>query len=376
MLVSSRHVLACRAMPPRSHDLAPNTNRPKRVVFLVLDGLPASAVAAGLTPSLTAWAAASGTTPTQVPSMLPASTYANHATFVTGVEPARHGIVANHIRVREGKFTRAAKIGPQVPTLFDTAVASDRESAFVVGDQELVGVMGGRTASTHWPLDGAIPDGAPLDAHGYLADSATLPQLLRVLDTDAELVIAQLNSPDTAGHVHGPETSLARDVYQAVDVSLGEIQAAIAPRADDTVMIVVSDHSMEPITVDEPVDLTATLDGIGLEWFPEGSAALVYGEHPDADRVLAAAPDIAGSRELSPGVRIVWPEPGRWMCFAGLDAEPGNHGSPRTAHQLAAVVGNHPAVHEIDARLHAGAFDARSWAPTIADILGVEMPTR
>jgi hypothetical protein len=360
-------------MPLRSNQLHLDGDLPGRVVFLVLDGLPAAAVAAGLTPTLAAWAAASGTTPTRVPSVLPASTYANHATFVTGVEPARHGIVANHVRVSDGKFARAAKIGPKVPTLFDATAAADRHSAFVVGDQELVGVMGGRTATTHWPHDGVIPDGAPLDAHGYLADAATLPELLRVLDGRAELVVAQLNSPDTAGHVHGPETTLARDVYQTVDVSLGAIQAAIAPRADDTVMIVVSDHSMEPITVDEPVDLTGTLDGTGLEWFPEGSAALVYGDHPDADRVLADAPDVAGSRELAPGVRIVWPEPGRWMCFAGIDSEPGSHGSPRTAHQLAAVVGGHPAVRDIDTLLHANTFDARSWAPTIATLLGLTL---
>jgi type I phosphodiesterase/nucleotide pyrophosphatase len=349
---------------------------PGRVVFLVLDGLPASAVTAGLTPRLAAWAAASNTAPSNVPSMLPASTYANHATFVTGVEPARHGIVANHVRVGSGTFRRAAKIGPQVPTVFDATAAADRHSALVVGDQELVGVMGGRTASTHWPLDGALPDGARLDAHGYLADTATLPELLHVLDSDAELVVAQLNSPDTAGHVHGPETTLARDVYQAVDVSIGEIQAAVAARADDTVTIIVSDHSMEPITVDEPVDLTATLDGTGLEWFPEGSAALVYGEHPDADRVLADAPDLAGSRLLTPGVRIVWPKPGRWMCFAGIDAEPGSHGSPRTAHQLAAVVGDHPAVREVDALVRGATFDARSWAPTIANLLGLELTAR
>ena len=46
--------------------------------------------------------------------------------------------------------------------------AADRRSALVVGDQELVGVMGGRAASDHWPLDGVVPEGAVLDAHGYL----------------------------------------------------------------------------------------------------------------------------------------------------------------------------------------------------------------
>ena len=286
-------------MTPRSNQLHLDGDHPGRVVFLVLDGLPASAVAAGLTPTLAAWAAASGTTPTSVPSVLPASTYANHATFVTGVEPARHGIVANHVRVSDGKFSRAAKIGPQVPTLFD-ADGGRRSPLRVRGRRPGARRRDGRAHGDHAlaarrrdPRWRAARRPRLSRRHGNAARAAA------GLDGEAELVVAQLNSPDTAGHVHGPETTHARDVYQAVDVSLGAIQAAIAPRADDTVMIVVSDHSMEPITVDEPVDLTATLDGTGLEWFPEGSAALVYGEHPDADRVLADAPDVAGSRELA-----------------------------------------------------------------------------
>jgi len=349
----------------------PRPELPARVVFLVLDGLPPAAVGTDLTPALLDWADASGTAPRTVDAVLPASTYANHATFATGVEPARHGIVGNHVRGDNGRFRPAAKVGPGVPTLFDAATAADRRSALVVGDQELVGVMGGRAATEHWPCDGVIPDDAPLDAHGYLDDAATLPQILATLAGDAELVVAHLNSPDTAGHVHGPDALGARDVYRAVDASLTEVRAAVEPSASETVTIVVSDHSMEPVTVDDPVDLSAALDSTGMEWFPEGTAALVYGDHPDADRVLRDVDGVAGCQELSPGVRIAWADPGRWMCFTGIDSEPGMHGSPRTARQLGAVLGTHPVVRDIDARIQAGNFDATSWAPTIAGLLGL-----
>ena len=50
-------------------------------------------------------------------------------------------------------------------------------------------------------------------------------------------------------------------------------------------------------------------------------------------------------------------------------SESANIGSPRTAHQLAAVVGAHPAVKETDAKIQAGRFDARAWAPIIANLL-------
>lgn len=340
-------------------------------MFLVLDGLPPAVVDPGLTPTLLDWAAASGTAPRTVRAVLPASTYPNHATFATGVEPARHGISGNWVRTDRG-FRPAAELGPAVPTIFDAAVAADVESALVVGDQELVGVMGGRTASTHWPNEGVIPDGAALDAHGYLDDRETLPRLLEGLAGDAQLFVGHLNSPDTAGHVHGPEASGARDVYRAVDQSLAQIRDAIASRVDGTVTIVVSDHSMEPVLVDEPVDLSDALDGTGLEWFPEGTAAVVYGDHPDADRVLTEKAKVAGIERTAPDKRVVWAEPGRWLCFHGVDSEAGQHGSPRTVPQLAAVLGAHSAVRELDEQVRAANFDARSWAPAITDLLDLE----
>ncbi|MSO78806.1 MAG: alkaline phosphatase family protein [Acidimicrobiia bacterium] len=360
-------VLACRAVTAR-------LERPKRVVFLVLDGFPPALVGSDLTPTLLDWTSASSTVPRAVEAVLPASTYANHATFATGVGPVQHGIIGNHVRGDDGRFHPASQLGPSVPTLFDAAATADVRSAIVVGDQELIGVMGGRAASEHWPLDGITPAGAVLDAHGYLDDAETLPQILAALAGDAQLVVAQLNSPDTAGHVHGPDERGARDVYHAVDRSVAQIRAAIEPRAADTFTIIVSDHSMEPVTIDEPVDLNEALDGTGLAWFPEGTAALIYGEHPDADRVLASTPGVAGMRQLGPGLRIAWADPGRWMCFHGIDSEPGMHGSPRTAQQLAAVVGAHPAVRDLDTRLQGGTFDAKQWAPAIAGLLGFDLP--
>jgi hypothetical protein len=344
-------------------------DRPDRVVFLVLDGLPPSVVGPELTPTLLDWASASGTEPRTVNAVLPASTYPNHATFATGVEPARHGIAGNWVRDDAGRFRPATERGPGVPTIFDAAAGRDIESALVVGDQDLVGVMGGRAASTHWPPDGVVPDGASLDAHGFLDDSMTLPKVLEGLAGDAQLFVGHLNSPDTAGHVHGPDASGARDVYHAVDAALAQVRDTIAPRADDTVTIVVSDHSMEPVTIDEPIDLSRALDGTGLEWFPEGTAALVYGDHPDADRVLAEANGVVGMERIAPEIRVVWAEPGQWLCFHGIDSEPGMHGSPRTTPQLAAVLGSHPAVRALDQRVKHPDYDARSWAGVIAELL-------
>jgi len=346
----------------------PDEGRP-RVVFLVLDGLPVTSVGPTVTPHLLDWCDASGTAPRTVPAVLPAATYPNHATFVTGVAPLEHGIVGNWVRDDTGRPRPASRIGPAVPTVFDRATTSGLASALVVGDQELVGVMGGSRATHHWPPGGTVPDGARVDAHGYLDDDATLPMILEALEGDLPLVVAQLNAPDTAGHVHGPDTDAARAVYRATDERLAPIRAAIDP--DTTVTIVVSDHSMEPVSDLSPVDLSPALADTGLTWMPEGTAAIVYGTAADPAPLLAGVEGVAGVERLDEGLHLAWSEPGRWLCFGGIDGEPGMHGSPRTALQLAAVLGSHPAVADVDARLRADGFDATSWATTITGLLGI-----
>lgn len=342
-----------------------------RVLFLVLDGLPVEAVGRDVTPVLHEWCRASGTTPHSVPAVLPAATYPNHATFVTGVHPVDHGVTGNHVLGARGRFVPARDVGPRVPTVFEALTQAGRRSVVVVGDQDLIGVMGARRAAIHWPPDGAVPDGAATDAHGYLDDDVTLPVLLDALHGDADLVFGHLNAPDTAGHVHGPGG--AHDVYRATDARLATVREAIEPRAGETVVIVVSDHSMEPVTDLEPVDLSSALDGTGLSWMPEGTAGVVYGEHADVAGLLADTPGVAGVRALGSDAHLVWGDEGRWLCFAGIDGEPGMHGSPRTAQQLAAVVGTPPAVAELDARVAAAGFDATSWYGVVLDTLDVRV---
>jgi hypothetical protein len=254
-----------------------------------------------------------------------------------------------------------------VPTIFDAAASAGCSSSVVVGDQDLIGVMGAHAADAHWPPGGAVPDGAPVDPHGYLEDDVTLPHLLEALAGESDLVFGHLNAPDTAGHALGP--SNAHEVYRVTDARLAPVREAIEARDDGTVTIVVSDHSMEPVVEPTPVDLSAALEGSGLTWFPEGSAALVYGAHEDVGGVLAPVEGVAGVQRLAPELHLVWGNEGRWLCFAGIDGEAGMHGSPRTASQLAAVVGTHPAVRELDARVAAADFDATSWCGELRRLL-------
>jgi hypothetical protein len=308
-----------------------------------------------------------------------AATYPNHATFATGAVPREHGIGTNFVP-RVGGLTPAWELGPAVPTLFDACRAAGRSSAAVVGDQCLIGVMSARAADAHWPPDGEIPSEARRDAHGYIDDADTLVELLAVLDTRPDLVISQLNAPDTAAHVHGPDSDAALAVYRETDARLTTVREHLD--WDDTVWIIVSDHDQETVVDREPIDLRPAFEQRGVELFalPEGSATVVCGAGAreaaqwllDVDGVEGTAPFPAHDHALE--TCLAWCVPGRTFGFAELATEPGTHGSPRTRAQVAVVTGGHPRAALVARAAASRRINATDWAPTIATLLELALP--
>ena len=100
-------------------------------------------------------------------------------------------------------------------------------------------------------------------------------------------MVAQLNGPDTAAHVFGPDSEAAFAGYRETDAWLATVREHVRWR--DTVWIIVSDHDQEAVTVREPVDLQAALDrrGAGLFALPEGNASVVCGDGANDARVVA-----------------------------------------------------------------------------------------
>lgn len=302
---------------------------------------------------------------------MPAATYPNHVTFVTGLRPVDHGVVANWF-FADGQPVPAESVGPQARTLFDACRDAGRSSALVVGDQHLVGVMGGDRADEHWPPDGQVPPGAPLDAMGYLDDGATVPRLAAALDAGHDLVVAQVNGPDTVGHLLGPDAPDALDAYRALDGLVPALRDVLAPAWDQTVAVVVSDHTMEPLTHPEPIDALALAREHGIQGLPEGGSALFEGD--DEPAWLGGVEGCGGWEELRPGLWLAWTEPGWWFAVEGLDgAYRGMHGNPTTLEQLALVSGGHPAAPVLAERVAGGGMTALDWAPAVAGLLGVTL---
>jgi arylsulfatase A-like enzyme len=343
-------------------------------VFIVLDGLPHRHATAAVTPTLAALAAEGAAATGRA--VMTSATYANHATFATGAVPAAHGIFANWLVTPDGPRPAQA-VGPAVPTVFDACRAAGRSSLAVLGDQHLIPVMGAAAADEHWPPGGALPAGTAMDDHGYAADRAVAPLLAEALARGADLVVGHLNQPDTAGHDLGPDSEAALAVYRGTDAALAEALEGLRPAWDDTVLVVVSDHDMETVDLDQPAIDLYPVAPEGLMPIPEGNGAVVWGEDGQAGAWLDVVDGVKGHDELAPGVRVVWGHPGRVFALPpGLDIDPfaGQHGGIHTRAQVAVVAGGHPAAAKLATVVAGSTVDAADWAPTLATLLDVELP--
>jgi predicted AlkP superfamily pyrophosphatase or phosphodiesterase len=228
-----------------------------------------------------------GTAAASVTGVTPTVTYPSHTTLVTGVAPAKHGVINNgpfdpFSKNQSGWYWYAEDI--KVPTLWDAA-----------GQAGLV------TANVDWP----VTVGAEINfniAQYWRASTPDDHKLLRALSTKGLLAEAEQDcGPYPAGYAYTPKDDAQRakfmawiiekkrphfltgylsaldeeqhhsapyskatfETLEALDVMVGEVRAA-AERAfkNQFVLCVVSDHGH--ITADKELHLNAALHEAGL----------------------------------------------------------------------------------------------------------------
>ncbi len=260
--------------------------------------------------------------------------------------------------------------------MFSACRDAGRRAVAVFGDHHLVPVMGAIDAASHWPPDGRLPQGLRLDELGYLHDSATVDVLCETAAGPFDVLVAQLNGPDTAAHLYGPDSDAALAVYAETDAILGQLVETLLPGWDDTVLVVVSDHDQTAVSDDDPIDLQAMAVAAGVDAIVvlEGDGAVVVGDDRTGGAWLDDVPGVGDTSELAPGWRFVSAEAGRWFAPAGTSVPlRGVHGGSSTRTQVAVVAGGHPAVAAIARSLAARPPDAHDWAVTLADLLEIEL---
>jgi len=183
--------------------------------------------------------------------------------------------------------------------------------------------------------------------------------------------VVQLDEVDTVRHLHGPSAPESLEQCRATDAVFDELLERLRPEWDETVVIALSDHDQESVN-EGAIDLQAEATARGLDVFiaHEGTAAVVTGEIEEAR--LLELPGVSGAAPLTERHTLVWGDAGQQFGIDwGLKAQ---HGSPRTAKQMAIVGGGHPAAKVIAERLQGPPPSATVWAGWVAELL--DLPQR
>lgn len=227
---------ACTSLP------ATTTGTPT-VVLVSIDGLRADIVGSGRMPTLDA-IARDGVQAEWMNPSFPALTFPNHYTLVTGLRPAHHGIVNNHMR------------DPVLGT-FESKGEAARDGRWWGGEPiwATLQKQGGIAATMFWPgseaeiggqrphffrrFDGAVPPQARMD------------QALAWLDLPVRerprLITVYMEQVDVGSHHGGTFSKEALAAMAQVDAALAHLLRGLDARGlrASTNLVVLSDHGMD-----------------------------------------------------------------------------------------------------------------------------------
>jgi len=294
----------------------------RHVVLISLDGFPSWALDDPYLPVPTLRRlAARGAVARGMRPVNPTVTWPNHTTLITGVTPAKHGVLFNGLLKRDpGVPPRVEPWLPRdemvrVKTLYDVGHARGMTTAQV----DWVAIMAAPTVTWEFP-ERPSPDGAiaqELVKAGVLSQTeletfATRNIIWRdhiwteaaahiITRHKPNLMMYHLLNLDSTQHRYGPRTPAAMSTMALLDTHVARIVAAVeqAGLTPNTTFVVVSDHGFR--LVKRQIRLNAAFMKAGLlkvqdgkilqsdaYVVPEGGSAIVYLTVPDPTGDLLA----------------------------------------------------------------------------------------
>ena len=252
----------------------------------------------------------------------PSLTFPNHYTLVTGLRPARHGIISNTM------------LDPGLPGRFalsNTAVTSN--PAWWSGEPiwRTAARQGLKSATMFWPgSDVAIGGHFPTYWRQF---EDTLPparrtdqvlEWLRLPEAERPSILTVYFSDlDTAGHDFGPGSTEVRAAAARVDDELGRLVAGVEVLGLQARVhwVVVSDHGMAQLSRERVIVLDDLVDVSAVDVIETGSMLTLNPKGGDAGQLYASL------RGRHPRLRV--------FSAADLPSRYGLAGHPR----LPAIVG-------------------------------------
>jgi len=229
------------------------------VILISLDGTRPEDVVEGTLPSLLALAER-GVRAERLLSVAPTNTFPNHVTLVTGVSPARHGLVNNVFFDPERGF-------------FDRRKAE--EWIEVEPIWSLVEGQGLPSASFHWvgsegPWQGRKGARDSRRFSGRTQEAEKVDQILSWLDRSdpthrPRLITAWFHGADHFGHEDGPGSESVGRSLRKQNVAIARLIRELEERDlfQTTTLIFVSDHGM--VGAERRVDLKSALKKGGVD---------------------------------------------------------------------------------------------------------------
>jgi predicted AlkP superfamily pyrophosphatase or phosphodiesterase len=372
-----------------------------------------------------------------VTGVAPTVTYPSHTTLLTGVSPAKHGIITNSpfdpfSKNQDGWYWYAEDI--KVPTLWDAASKAGLVTANIdwpvsVGADVTYNIVQywrastpddhklSRALSTKGLLDEAEKDCGPYPT-GYayhLPDDARRAKFIAWMIEKKKpgFLTGYFSSLDEEQHDTAPYSKLTFETLEGLDALIGEVRAAAQRTYNGRfVLAIVSDHGH--ITAGREVHLNAALQAAGLieldaagkvkawrayAWSSGGSSGVMLREAGDNEarararevlKKLALDPDagvdrvVEGDETRSLGgfpdaAFIVGLKPGYKSGGAFQGAAPrigragGTHGYLPGHRDMEASF--FIAGAGVAAGRDLGRIDMRDIAPTLAGLLGVALPS-
>ncbi len=226
--------------------------------------------------------------------VFPSNTFPNHYTLVTGLYPARHGIVNNDFYEPESQqffhYNQPARaLDPRWwrgEPIWVTAIKQGRRAAtaFWVGSEVEIGGV----RPDFWQrFDYSIPFADRLDR---LVQWLSLPPGQR-----PDVVTFYLEETNGAGHRFGPDSPELVAAVKLSDERIAAILARLRAAGIEPNLVVVSDHGMTATHVDRVVLIDDVVDRDALLIESEGSvlaARPLRGDAPALARALGRLPHV------------------------------------------------------------------------------------
>ena len=395
-----------------------------KVVVISLDGFPGNALDDPKLPVPTLRKLIANGTGGPMIGINPTITWPNHTTMVTGVGADVHGLLLNGAIERTGIWppvkvnTTVDKVKlVKVPTVYDAV----HQAGMTTAQVDWVAIDNAPTINWAFP-EKATPDG-PVEkemvAKGVIsaadvADFSKANIIFRdqmwataaaylIREHKPDLMLLHFLTLDSTHHSYGPGSLAAKDAMGFLDGLVAQIVMAVrdAGLADRTTILVVSDHGFKAFK--NEVRVVNALQAAGLDKkvyvLPEGGSGFVYIEDPAVTaktrEVLAGIEGVAHVYGPDDYAALGLPKPDRDPQFGQLFITAkegysiaGTAGGPVTA-AVAQTGGSHGYLasdpdlyplfiasgYKVRKGVKLGLVSNLDVAPTIAKLLGVQLPT-